>query len=181
MTGKSSSAGGIIVVGLLVLLIAMCSSGRKSTDAPLAPAAGNQSLSSAAASALAQPQPLAEPQETQYVAAQSLNQRSSPDGRVVGRLSGGDQVVVYERKGSWARVSPEGSSARWVSSRLLCGDVGCYSPRPSRANSRSTNSPRPARSNYSDGSCPCSGSRVCIGPRGGRYCITSGGNKRYGV
>ncbi|WP_367305129.1 SH3 domain-containing protein [Sphingomonas tagetis] len=29
--------------------------------------------------------------------------------------------------------------------------------------------------------CPCSGSQVCIGPRGGRYCITSGGNKRYGV
>lgn len=22
---------------------------------------------------------------------------------------------------------------------------------------------------------------VCIGPRGGRYCITSGGNKRYGI
>ena len=22
---------------------------------------------------------------------------------------------------------------------------------------------------------------ACIGPRGGRYCITSGGNKRYGV
>lgn len=36
------------------------------------------------------------------------------------------------------------------------------------------------RSNFG-GSCPCSGSTVCIGPRGGRYCITSGGNKRYGV
>ncbi len=32
-----------------------------------------------------------------------------------------------------------------------------------------------------DSSCPCSGSNICIGPRGGRYCITSGGNKRYGV
>ncbi len=31
------------------------------------------------------------------------------------------------------------------------------------------------------GSCPCSGGSVCIGPRGGRFCITSGGNKRYGV
>jgi DNA-binding CsgD family transcriptional regulator len=29
--------------------------------------------------------------------------------------------------------------------------------------------------------CPCSGESVCVGPRGGRYCITSGGNKRYGV
>ncbi len=36
---------------------------------------------------------------------------------------------------------------------------------------------------YSTGSsnCPCSSGNICIGPRGGRYCITSGGNKRYGV
>lgn len=33
----------------------------------------------------------------------------------------------------------------------------------------------------SDGNCPCNGGKVCIGPRGGRFCITSGGNKRYGV
>lgn len=31
------------------------------------------------------------------------------------------------------------------------------------------------------GECPCNGGKVCIGPRGGRYCITRGGNKRYGV
>jgi uncharacterized protein YraI len=35
--------------------------------------------------------------------------------------------------------------------------------------------------NYGGGSCPCSGGNICVGPRGGRYCITSGGNKRYGV
>ena len=27
--------------------------------------------------------------------------------------------------------------------------------------------------------CPCSGSDNCVGPRGGIYCITNGGNKRY--
>lgn len=37
------------------------------------------------------------------------------------------------------------------------------------------------RSESYSGSCPCRGGTVCIGPRGGRYCITSGGNKRYGV
>lgn len=159
-----------------------CSTGRKSAPSPPAPASSSHGTTSAPALPLSHPEPLAEqPQETQYVATQSLNQRSTPDGRVVGRLNGGDQVIVYERKGSWVRVSPEGSSARWVSSKLLCGDAGCYRPRPSRANSQGTSSPRPARSNYSDGSCPCSGSRVCVGPRGGRYCITSGGNKRYGV
>lgn len=35
--------------------------------------------------------------------------------------------------------------------------------------------------NYGGGYCPCSGRNICVGPRGGRYCITSGGNKRYGV
>jgi hypothetical protein len=32
-----------------------------------------------------------------------------------------------------------------------------------------------------DGGCSCRSGKVCVGPRGGRYCITSGGNKRYGV
>lgn len=31
------------------------------------------------------------------------------------------------------------------------------------------------------GECPCNGGKVCVGPRGGRYCITRSGNKRYGV
>jgi len=35
------------------------------------------------------------------------------------------------------------------------------------------------RTETEDGSCKCAGSKVCIGPRGGRYCITSGGKKRY--
>lgn len=34
---------------------------------------------------------------------------------------------------------------------------------------------------YSDPSCSCAGGNVCYGPRGGRYCITSGGKKRYGI
>lgn len=31
------------------------------------------------------------------------------------------------------------------------------------------------------GECPYNGGNLCGGPRGGRYCITSNGNKRYGV
>lgn len=64
--------------------------------------------------------------------------------------------------------------------------------RPSRRSSywssaphRSIRRPSRARSapsyNYGGESCPCSGRNICVGPRGGRYCITSGGNKRYGV
>lgn len=32
---------------------------------------------------------------------------------------------------------------------------------------------------YSDSECSCGGGNFCYGPRGGHYCITSGGNKRY--
>ncbi|WP_249307423.1 MULTISPECIES: hypothetical protein [Pseudomonas syringae group] len=32
---------------------------------------------------------------------------------------------------------------------------------------------------YSDSDCGCGGGNFCYGPRGGHYCITSGGNKRY--
>ncbi|WP_414712474.1 SH3 domain-containing protein [Sphingobium sp.] len=58
------------------------------------------------------------------------------------------------------------------------------SPAKTKRKSRSSRS-RKGRSGgsgyYSGSGCPCSGGTVCIGPRGGRYCITSGGNKRYGV
>jgi hypothetical protein len=37
------------------------------------------------------------------------------------------------------------------------------------------------RGTTDDGECPCNGGKVCVGPRGGRYCITSSGRKRYGV
>ncbi len=51
-----------------------------------------------------------------------------------------------------------------------------------RHSSRRQSRPRSAPVyNYDGGSCPCSGRNICVGPRGGRYCITSGGNKRYGV
>lgn len=59
---------------------------------------------------------------------------------------------------------------------------GSSTPKKARKSSRSANSRRSSSSGiYSGGSCPCRGGSVCIGPRGGRYCITSGGNKRYGV
>ena len=59
-----------------------------------------------------------------------------------------------------------------------------YTAPSKRSKSRKSAKSRRSRGSgfYSgSGSCPCSGGSVCIGPRGGRYCITSGGNKRYGV
>lgn len=121
----------------------------------------------------------ASPTGNMYVATSALNQRSSPDGPVVAKASGGESLAIYERREGWARVSPEGAAPRWVASRLLCSGSGCYSPPPPKQ-WKKRDAPS-ARSQYDNHDCPCSGNRVCIGPRGGRYCITSGGNKRYGV
>lgn len=49
---------------------------------------------------------------------------------------------------------------------------------PAPAAPRVSPSSTPSRSYGA--SCPCGSGSVCTGPRGGRYCITSGGNKRYG-
>ncbi|HGM6050736.1 TPA: SH3 domain-containing protein [Stenotrophomonas maltophilia] len=174
MARNSSGAAGLVVVGFFALLVAMCNAGGQR----------DSQRSSVAQATVAPPVPKEysrpEMAETQFVSTSTLNLRSSPNGEIIGRLAGGDSVVVHERKGEWARVSAQGAPAKWVSSKLLCSGSGCYRP-TNRPVSPSHESLRPGRSDYSDGSCPCSGSRVCIGPRGGRYCITSGGNKRYGV
>jgi hypothetical protein len=50
-----------------------------------------------------------------FVNTAALNQRSSPDGSIVGKLSGGDAVSVFERSGNWARISRDNSTPLWVS------------------------------------------------------------------
>lgn len=55
------------------------------------------------------------------------------------------------------------------------------SGRPSSTKPPSEASRKTASAGSSIAGCPCGSGKVCVGPRGGRYCVTSGGNKRYGV
>lgn len=172
MAQRSSGAGSIVILGLLVMLGSMCH-----RDPDRRPAQSEQSV--AYAYSEVRPLPPSDAHvaiDTEFVSTKSLNQRSSPNGPVVGRLVRGDRVEIYERRGDWVRVSAPEKAEQWVSSKLLCSGVGCHLP---STHNPGTSKARPAPTNVT--SCPCSGSRVCIGPRGGRYCITSGGNKRYGV
>lgn len=109
--------------------------------------------------------------ETAYITANSLNGRASPstDAPVVTSLPHSSSATIVDRSGEWMKVRSEKGDV-WVSSKY----VSRYRPAP-----RPKYTPQPQR--YYGSGCPCSGSQVCIGPRGGRYCITSGGNKRYGV
>ena len=126
--------------------------------------------------------------ETVYVTSSALNARSGPSSssRIVSRLHRGQAANVVDSKGDWLKVA-QGAALVWIAASHVSNiqPVRAQAPqslvgstaRQPRSRSRST----PRRGNFIDGTCPCSGSRICIGPRGGRYCITSGGNKRYGV
>lgn len=127
-----------------------------------------------------------------YVDANTLNCRQSPmtSAQVVERLTRNTWVNVVETEGDWSQLNRP--TRCWVSSSYLSTVASVYTPprtssaRPSSPRSRSgSTSSRRNNANRSQGlygsTCPCSGNNVCIGPRGGRYCITSGGNKRYGV
>lgn len=123
---------------------------------------------------------------TYYINADTLKVRNAPNGNTIQSLKRGAQVRVYEQISSWSRISKDQENERWISTSYLCETSECYIKiAPSQQQQRSEH-PRTPRSqqiqprNYSS-SCSCSSGNVCIGPRGGRYCITSGGNKRYGV
>lgn len=125
--------------------------------------------------------------ESKYINTNSLNIRDKPNGHVVGKLGRGEKVDIYETKGNWARISLNSSPPQWLSTKLLCETDGCF-----KQKSRSTmsnnyqalkshphHSERKQKKTYYDSDCSCAVVDYCVGPRGGHYCITSGGNKRY--
>ncbi|SMS12673.1 hypothetical protein CFBP1590__5087 [Pseudomonas viridiflava] len=115
-----------------------------------------------------------------FVSADNLNVRDQPGGKVVSKLKRGEKVQVFETRNEWARISTDGQSSKWLSLKSLCSGSSCYivsKPKPVTQPVQPALQQTPA---YGF-SCPCFSGNVCIGPRGGRYCITSGGNKRYGV
>ena len=131
------------------------------------------------------------PSTWRYVQAATLNCRAdqSTSAPALRQLSTNDCVGILDEQGGWSKV--QGSPECWVRSSYLA-DTRKYVPPPKATPQRAYSSERSSRSSsstsrrssgyggYAD-TCPCSGSNVCIGPRGGRFCITSGGNKRYGV
>lgn len=182
---KTSRAGWIWVAVVLALLalIGTCTS-RTPSSVP-------QSQRTALASTA---------DKTAVVSVRNANCRSSasPTASVVASEARGDKVAVLEELSGWSRVSSSGHDC-WIKSSLL-GEPGSSLTLPvpaadasaattaglglvsSSSLHRGSTPKRHHRARISsDSDCPCSAGNVCIGPRGGRYCMTSGGNKRYGV
>lgn len=171
MAGRAQGSwAGIAMLVMLAWLVGRCSS------------MSNEPRIQASGYADPLPTPLAEvaPQpaavtDVRYVAISSLNMRAEPNGAVVGRVTRGNRVAVSESRNGWLAVTSD-TQAGWIAERFTCRTEGCWKPvaAPSR--------PPPPRQRLQQtygSECPCSGSANCFGPRGGRYCITSGGNKRY--
>lgn len=79
--------------------------------------------------------------------------------------------------GAPVSIVPAGSRMTQAGARSTqITNVRIEAPRVVRPRSHTTR--QGARST---GQCPCGSSRVCVGPRGGRYCITNSGGRRYGV
>ncbi|VVQ25848.1 hypothetical protein PS928_06226 [Pseudomonas fluorescens] len=166
-------------VPLLIFFAVLWAMGKKDTP-PDQVQPSTQNAPNTLVSSLPAPSPTLASSIDQYVSADKLNIRDQPGGKVISRLQRGDKVQIFEKRNEWVRISTDGQPAKWLSSKSLCSWSNCYvasQPKPS--------SPplQPARRQTPEygSSCPCSSGTVCIGPRGGRYCITSGGNKRYGV
>jgi hypothetical protein len=178
-------AGAWLVVLCLVALVGFC--GRPPTHERT-----STSPPHAAPQALPGPlyQPAPEASTQHFVNVDRLNVRDAVNGRLIESLPRGSQVDVYETSDGWSRISPRGAPARWVATSRLCAGLNCYLAAKAGAaslggagaavaHSKPTAPARQAPATMYAAGCPCSGPSNCVGPRGGRYCITSGGNKRY--
>lgn len=125
--------------------------------------------------------------EQVFVSARSLNCRSKPvrSAEVLTKLTKGMPAEVMNREAEWSQVSAAGVIC-WASNEYLSATpiaetpLQLAAPAPSVTPNRRASFINPA-SPAAEVGCPCSGRQVCVGPRGGRYCITRAGNKRYGV
>jgi len=168
-------------VPLLILFAVLWAMGKKDTPpAPVQPSALStpSTLGSISPTPSSAPAPVSATEH--FVSADNLNVRDQPGGKVISKLKRGEKVQVFETRKDWARISIDGQPSKWLSSKSLCSGSDCYvvlRPRPAIQPKQPTRQPNPAYGS----SCPFSSGNVCIGPRGGRYCMTSSGNKRYGV
>lgn len=124
-----------------------------------------------------------------YVNSDVLNIRDKPNGKIIGKLNRGESVDIYENRTHWVNISSTTSNPKWVSTKLLCEPVGCavkqvnktpvkpthYQTLSSNGNSTRKNE---TKTHYKS-DCSCAVVDYCVGPRGGHYCFTSGGNKKY--
>lgn len=192
-TPQSNAFVGVAALLVVVFLLGMCV-GQSGAPTTPAPATGATDSPTSTQTVL----------RTSQVRTSRANcrARAAPSAQIVTSVPSGNAIDVLEESAGWSRVRWLNQTC-WIATRLLgepsaaaqqftaapasdyrvpSSTSGDYSPNYARSSRRSHRSHRSAAPFYGDDfGCSCRSHRVCIGPRGGRYCITSGGNKRYGV
>jgi len=171
--------GALALMGALIIAVTQCISG-SNTNAPVsAPSETPLEEPTGAAAKFSEG-------DSVQVTSKSLRTRSAPSSSasVSGTLRRGEKATIVGRSGEWLQVA-QGSALIWIAAnhvRAVRSQPQGFMSASSSHRSHSRKSHGSSGTGfYQDAGCPCAGSRVCIGPRGGRYCITSGGRKRYGI
>lgn len=200
-TGAGRGCGVVLVIAIALFAMGKCSSSAPSDVTVAEPAVGSAGTSEPARVAARSLNCRAEPTSSaRVVEALSRNEQvvvaERRDGWAGLTRAGGTCWVsegFLERGAADANgvaTEPGGTRGLLTAGAVAgAGAAGAYVATGAGAHHskrRSTSHGRRGRrghggGSYFGGGCPCSGSQICIGPRGGRYCITSGGNKRYGV
>ena len=125
--------------------------------------------------------------ERRYVSASSLNCRLQPEpaAPIVTQFARNTIVEAGVTQDGWTSVKSSADLC-WVVSKFLTLDrtpiaKPTKQTSPKRRRTRQSDPRADPSPKHSDDYCPCSGTKICVGPRGGRFCITSGKNKRDGV
>lgn len=93
---------------------------------------------------------------------------------VISLASGNTHAQNYPCSGSKGGVS-HCEGATWV-----CKDgTASGSKRNCSAQYGNRSSSQSLATSAVSSECSCSGGKLCTGPRGGKYCVTAGGNKSY--
>jgi Protein of unknown function (DUF4236)/Bacterial SH3 domain len=127
------------------------------------------------------------PSEEETVNVTHAGGRATPDrsGRVVVILRSGERVRVVKTENGWKQVVKDGITF-WILAKQLSATATPHATlgtaqNPPLPNRKSAVRPQKKKRQPSSAvGCSCSSTRVCTGPRGGRYCLTANGNKVYG-
>ncbi len=180
--GRGCWSGCILLIGIVVAALFLVKWTETIPTPPIAKSEQFASFSSESPSVTAQ--------ESAYISAGVLNGRAEPNTQsaILTKLQRGDVVSVQERRGDWTKVVKGAITVWLISKHLSASPVSPPAIQTKRATLFDARTKRKSvvkqsrnSRSFGGGSCSCSAGNVCVGPRGGRYCITSGGSKRYGV
>lgn len=186
VNAQKSGCGTWAIVAIALIAIAKCAGGVDSTTT--APVVATEAIPQ---QGLLTSQPeieISADSSSDHIFGAEVKGRSSPSStsKITRVFQNGDAVKIIKRQQNWIKVIQNGVTfwvlAKHISSSAHVSPTATRSSLVGRSFKQSVNRSRTTkRTSFSSGSCPCGSGRICTGPRGGRYCITFGGNKKYGV